>query len=210
MTKHVYRVKKDRRLTKNSDLTVDKEKPIVEEISVSFVDPFVPNIDHTSKNIAEQKSSSAGWQDDLKVTGSDGTGLTGVQTGLISFDRNSHRDQCVTLRSKGTKKKPSFAELLHKYQKIAEQNKNNRLGVDQSGNSSSPKARHQWSSHLSSLFIPSMHMPWNTHSGITNPSPWCCYNPWLPYYDYQHSTYALPRSSDLYNRPPWPCQNFSY
>ena len=95
---------------------MNKEKPIVEEISASFVDQFIPNTDHTSKNIAEQKSSSAGWQDDLKVTGSDGTGLTGVQTGLISFDRNSHRDQCVTLRSKGTKKKPSFAELLHKYQ----------------------------------------------------------------------------------------------
>ena len=187
---------------------MNKEKPIVEEISASFVDQFIPNTDHTSKNIAEQKSSSAGGQDDLKATGSDGTGLTGVQTGLTGFDTD--REQCVTLRSKGMKKKQSFAGLLHKYQKIAEQNKNNRLGVDQSGNSSSPKARHQWSSHLSSLFIPSMHMPWNTHSGITNPSPWCCYNPWLPYYDYQHSTYALPRSSDLYNRPPWPCQNFSY
>ena len=141
LTKQVYRVKKDGRLTKNSDLTLNKEKPIVEEISVSFVDPFVPNIDHTSKNIAEQKSSLAGGQDDLKVTGSDGTGLTGVRTGLTSFDRNSHRDQCVTLRSKEMKKKPSFAELLHKYQKIAEQNKNNRLGVDQSGNSSSPKSK---------------------------------------------------------------------
>ena len=60
MTKHVYRVKKDERLTKNSDLTLDKEKPIVEEISASFVDQFIPNTDHTSKNIAEQKSSSAG------------------------------------------------------------------------------------------------------------------------------------------------------
>ena len=128
-------------MNKNLDLTLGKEKPIVKEISASFVDQFIPNTDHTSKNIAEQKSSSAGWQDDLKVTGSDGTGLTGVQTGLTSFDRNSHRDQCVTLRSKGTKKKPSFAELLHKYQKIAEQNKNNRLGVDQSGNSSSPKSK---------------------------------------------------------------------
>ena len=76
------------------------------------------------------------------------------------------------------KKKPSFAKLLHKYQKIAEKNKNNRLGVDQSGNSSSPKAkRHQWSSHLSSSFIQSMHMPQNAYSGITNPSPWFCYNP---------------------------------
>jgi len=144
MTKHVYRVKKDGRLTKNSDLTLDKEKPIVEEISASFVDQFIPNTDHTSKNIAEQKLSLAGCQDDLKVTGSDGTGLTGVQTGLTSFDRNSHRDQCVTLRSKEMKKKPSFAELLHKYQKIAEQ----RLGDDQSRNSSSPSVkRHQRSSH---------------------------------------------------------------
>ena len=61
-------------MNKNSDLTLDKEKPIVEKISASLVDPFVPNRDHTSKNIAEQKSSSAGGQVDLKATSSDGTG----------------------------------------------------------------------------------------------------------------------------------------
>jgi len=41
-------------------LTLDKEKPIVEEILASFVNKFISNTDHTSKNIAEQKSSSAG------------------------------------------------------------------------------------------------------------------------------------------------------
>ena len=96
-------------------MTLHKEKPIVEEILASFVNKFIPNTDHTSKNIVEQKSSSARGQDDLKETGSDGTGLTGVQTGLTGFDRNSDRDQCFMLRSKGMKKKPSFAKLLHKY-----------------------------------------------------------------------------------------------
>jgi len=58
------------------------------------------------------------------VTGSEGTGLTGDQTDLIGLARNSSKVQNVTPRSKGMKKKPSFTELLHKYQKIAEQNKN--------------------------------------------------------------------------------------
>ena len=119
MTKQVYRVKKDGRLTKNSDLTLDKEKPIVEEIPANFVDQFVSNRDHTSKNIAKQKPSSVGRQDGLKVTSSDGTGLTGLQTGLIHFARNFGRDQCVTPRSKEMKNKSNFAELLYKYQKIS-------------------------------------------------------------------------------------------
>ena len=84
LTKQVYRVKKDGRLTKNSDLTLNKEKPIVEEISVSFVDPFVPNIDHTSKNISEQQSSSTGGQDKKEKTGNKPIGLTGSQIGLTS------------------------------------------------------------------------------------------------------------------------------
>ena len=103
MTKQVYRV------------TLDKEKPIVEEIPANFVDQFVSNRDHTSKNIAKQKPSSVGRQDGLKVTSSDGTGLTG----LTHFARNFGRDQCVTPRSKEMKNKSSFAELLYKYRKIS-------------------------------------------------------------------------------------------
>ena len=142
--KQVYRVKKDGRLNKNSDLTLDKERPTVEETSASFIDHIVPNRDHTSKNIAGQKPSSAGGQEDLKATGSDITGLTSGQTGLTGFAKNSSKDRSVTPRSKGMKKKPSFDELLQNYQKIAEQNKNTRLGFDQSRNSSSPRAkRHQ-------------------------------------------------------------------
>ena len=157
------------------------------ETSASFVDQIVSNRDQTSKNIAEQKLRSArGGQDDLKVTGSEGIGLTGDQTGLTGLARNSGKVQNVSPRSKGMKKKPSFTELLHKYQKIADQNKHNRLRFDQSRNSSSPSAKgHQrWSSHGSSSFIPSMHMPWNTYSSIPNYNPWFWYNPWLPYYDY--------------------------
>ena len=87
---------------------MNKEKPIVEEISASFVDQFIPNTDHTSKNIVEQKSSSAGGQDDLKVTGSEGTSLTGGQTGLTGHARNFGRTQSVSPRRKVMKKKPTF------------------------------------------------------------------------------------------------------
>ena len=40
--KQVYRVKKDGRLNKKSDLTQDKEKPTVEETSVTPIDQTVP------------------------------------------------------------------------------------------------------------------------------------------------------------------------
>jgi hypothetical protein len=51
--KQVYRVKRDRRLNKNSDLTQDKEKPTVEEISGSSVDHIIPNDEYISNNISE-------------------------------------------------------------------------------------------------------------------------------------------------------------
>ena len=56
--KQVYRVKKDGRLNKNSDLTLDKEKPIVEEQSDSSISKIVPNDD--PDNVVKQCSSSAG------------------------------------------------------------------------------------------------------------------------------------------------------
>ena len=56
--KQVYRVKKDGRLNKNSDLTLDKEKPVVEEQSDSSISKIIPNDD--PNNIVEQCSSSAG------------------------------------------------------------------------------------------------------------------------------------------------------
>ena len=58
--KQVYRVKKDGRLNKNSDLTLDKEKLIVEEQSDNSIDKIVPNDDHDSNNIVEQCPSLAG------------------------------------------------------------------------------------------------------------------------------------------------------
>jgi hypothetical protein len=53
VTKQVYRVKKDGRLSKNSDLTQYIEKPTVEETSACSVDQIVPNSDLASNNIAE-------------------------------------------------------------------------------------------------------------------------------------------------------------
>ena len=51
--RQVYRVKKDGRLNKNSDLTLDKEKPVVEEQSDSSISKTVPNGDHDSNNVVE-------------------------------------------------------------------------------------------------------------------------------------------------------------
>ena len=58
------------------------EKPTVEKTSASSIEQIAPDVEYVSNSIAEQKPSSAGGQDDLKATGSDGTGLTGVSTGL--------------------------------------------------------------------------------------------------------------------------------
>ena len=55
-----------------------------------------------------------------------------------------------------------------------------------------------------------MHVPWSAYSGISDSSPWSYHDPWLVSYDYQPPAYALPRSHDLYDRPPWPYQNFYY
>jgi hypothetical protein len=58
--KQVYRVKKDGRLNKNSDLTLDIEKPTIEKSSASSTDQIVPNNEHVTNNLAEQQSYSAG------------------------------------------------------------------------------------------------------------------------------------------------------
>ena len=52
--KQVYYVKRDGRLNKNSDLTLGKEKPVVEEQSVNSIDEIVLHDDHGSNNIVEQ------------------------------------------------------------------------------------------------------------------------------------------------------------
>jgi hypothetical protein len=52
--KQFYHVKKDGQLNKNLDLTLNKEKPVIEEQSDSSISKIVPNDDHDSKNIVEQ------------------------------------------------------------------------------------------------------------------------------------------------------------
>jgi hypothetical protein len=65
-----------------------------------------------------------GWgQHDLKVAGSQGTGLTSVLTNLTGLARNSGRSESIPPNSKVVKKKQSFPELLQKYERIAEQSK---------------------------------------------------------------------------------------
>jgi hypothetical protein len=157
--KQVYRVKKDDGLNKNSDLTLDMKTPTIEKSSASSNDQIVSNNEHVINNIAEQRSCSARGQHDLKMAVSQSTGMIGVLTGKTGLARKSGRAESIPPNSKMMWKKPSFDELLHKYQKIAEQKQNNRLG-DQRWNSSSPKAKkHRRTSHWSSSFNPSMHVP---------------------------------------------------
>jgi hypothetical protein len=104
----------------------------------------------------------------------EGTSLTGDPTSLIDQANKFGRAVSVTPDNKVMRKKSSFAESLHKYQRIAEQKQSNRLR-DQSWNSSSPKAKkHQRLSHWSPSFIPSMHVPWTTYSGINSYIPYFC------------------------------------
>ena len=158
---------------------IKKSRPLKKHQLVSWIrlSPIDITLQRTQLN---KKLSSAGGQDDLKVTGSEGTGLTGDQTDLIGLARNSSKVQNVTPRSKGMKKKPSFAELLVKYRNIAEQQQNNQLEGNKARNSSSPREkRHQRSSHWSSSFVPSMHKLWNTYSSIPNYDLWCWCDSWL-------------------------------
>jgi hypothetical protein len=64
--KQVYHVKKDGRLNKNLDLTLDIEKSTIEKLSASSTDQVVPNNEHVTNNIDEQQSCSAGGNMILK------------------------------------------------------------------------------------------------------------------------------------------------
>ena len=129
MIKQVYRVKKDGRLNKNSDLTLDKEKPVVEEQSDSSISKIVPNDDPDSNNVVEQCSSSAGGQDKSNHIGSDRTVLTGL---------SNRSDRSELKKSGGAKNrtKPTFEKLLDKYKKMSEQKQSYQLEGKQRRNSS--------------------------------------------------------------------------
>ena len=60
VTKQVYHVKKDKRLSKSSDLTQEIEKQTVEEISATPVDQIVPISNLALSDIAEQDKLSWG------------------------------------------------------------------------------------------------------------------------------------------------------
>ena len=100
VTKQVYRIKKDGRITKNSYLTLDKEKSIIEEMSASSIDQIAFNVKHASNDIAEQQLSSAE------------TGLTGLETDLTGSSGS-----VVENPSNKIKARASFKELLAKYEK---------------------------------------------------------------------------------------------
>ena len=68
VTKQVYRVKKDGRLSKNSDLTQRIEKSTVEEISASSIEQIAPDVEYVSNNIVEQNSSLASVTPQVLIT----------------------------------------------------------------------------------------------------------------------------------------------
>jgi len=93
-------------------LTLDKEKPIVEQTSASSIDQIVPNCNPASNNLAEQRPSLAGGQGKKKKADTKSSGLTGAKTGLTGVPSKVGN-------SSGTKdkKRLSFKELLAKYEK---------------------------------------------------------------------------------------------
>jgi hypothetical protein len=97
--KQVYRVKRDGRLNKNSDLTLDIEKPTIKKSSASSTDQVVPNNEHATNNIVEQQSCLAGGNMILK--------WLVLNTGLTGLARNSGRSESIPPNSKVVKKKPS-------------------------------------------------------------------------------------------------------
>jgi hypothetical protein len=54
---------------KNPDLTQDKEKPTVEETSVTPIDQIVPGNNLASSDIVEQEKSSAGGKNKRQAPG---------------------------------------------------------------------------------------------------------------------------------------------
>jgi hypothetical protein len=84
-------------------LTLDKEKPIVEQTSASSIDQIVPNSNPASNNLAEGQGKK-------KKADSKSSGLIGAMTGLTGVPSKSGNSS----RSKIT---PSFKELLAKYVK---------------------------------------------------------------------------------------------
>jgi len=97
--------KKDGRLTKNSDLTLDKEKSIIEETSASSIDQIASDVEHASNDIAEQQLSSAGGQEQKRDARSAETDLTGSSGSVVENPSNK------------SKARASFKELLAKYEK---------------------------------------------------------------------------------------------
>ena len=143
VTKQVYRVKKDGRLTKNSDLTLEKEKPIIEETSVSSIDQIASDVEHASNDIAERQLSSAGGQEQKKDARSAPIGLTGLETGPTGPSGISKKNS-----RNNKKERPSFKQLLDKYEeKGATQKQKKRLDQAKDTNPSS-EHREQSASHV--------------------------------------------------------------
>ena len=114
MIKQVYHVKKDGRLNKNPDLTQDKEKPTVEETSVTPIDQIVPGNNLASSDIVEQETSSAGGQEQKTGARSEKTSLTGLKTGLTGLSRNFAKKIPETRRREGRVLKNSWPNMRRK------------------------------------------------------------------------------------------------
>ena len=92
-------------------MTLEKEKPIIEETSASSIDQITSDFEHASNDIAEKQLSSAGGQEQKKDARSAQTDLTGLETGPTGPSGISKKN------SRNNKnERPSFKQLLAKYE----------------------------------------------------------------------------------------------
>jgi hypothetical protein len=112
VVKQVYRVKKDSRLSKNSDLTLDEEKTTIEKSSASSTDQVVPTGKHGSNNIAEQWLSLAGGQNNIKIASFEKTGTPSFKTRPSGFTKDLGKTVNFMSKHKVVKNMPSFEKLL--------------------------------------------------------------------------------------------------
>ena len=124
-------------------MTLEKEKPIIEETSASSIDQIASDVEHASNDIAEQQLSSAGGQEQKKDARSAQTGLTGLETGPTGPSGISKK------KSRNNKKeRPSFKQLLAKYEEKGATQKQKKRPDQAKDTNPSSEHREQSASHV--------------------------------------------------------------
>ena len=121
-----------------------------------------------------------------------------VPTGSGQSKAKDSVQASIARTAQKTKTKVIFQQILAKY----ENKKADQHGFDQAkGPKKQPRGQkfasvHQnhWRSHdRYSLPVPLMPTSWNPSPGMSVYSPWFWYSPWMPFYEYLHSSWVLPK-----------------